>query len=124
MRRQEADARRENSRAAVNSAEKLLLVYDVAGRRIADGVAVDDEFDAAITLPAFRGVVGCHGLGLTEALCGDAGSGHALLGKEIADGIGAPLGELLVEFVGAYAVRVAFDLHRKAGMREENAGDF
>jgi len=33
----------------------------------ADGVAVDDEFDAAIALAAFGGVVGGYGLGFPEA---------------------------------------------------------
>ena len=36
----------------------------------ADGVAVDDEFDAAIALAAFGGVVGGYGLRLAEAARG------------------------------------------------------
>src|SRR4029077_15540360 len=48
----------------------------------------------------------------------------ALLGKEIADGIGAAFGELLIEVVAADAVGVAFDLEREAGMRKDDAGNF
>jgi hypothetical protein len=40
------------------------------GGGLADGVAVDDEFDAAIALAAFGGVVGCYGLGFAKAASG------------------------------------------------------
>ena len=46
---------------------------------------------------------------------------NSLLGEKIAHGIRAALGELLIEFIGAHAVRVAFDLQSEARMREQNA---
>src|SRR4029077_19516727 len=64
---------------------------------VADGVAVDDELDAAVALAAFGGVVGGDGLHFAEAAGSDGRTRDALLGKEIADGIGAAFGELLVE---------------------------
>src|SRR6267142_875948 len=70
----------------------------------ADGVAVDDEFDAAVALAAFRGVVRSDRLHFAEAAGGDGRGGHALLGEKIADGIGAALGELLIEIIAADAV--------------------
>src|SRR6267378_3017626 len=91
---------------------------------VADGVAVDDELDAAVALAAFGGVVGGDGLHFAEAAGGDGRTGDALLRKEIADGIGAAFGELLVEIVAADAVGVALDLERQAGMREDDAGNF
>jgi len=94
------------------------------GGGVADGVAVDDEFDAAIALAAFGGVVGSDGLRFAEAARGDGRTGDALLGEKIADGIGAALGELLIEIIATDAVGVAFDLEREAGMREDDAGNF
>src|SRR6266851_1112473 len=91
---------------------------------VADGVAVDDEFDAAVALGAFGGVVGSDGLHLAEAASGDRGASDALLSEKIADGIGAAFGELLIEIVAANAVGVAFDLESEAGMREDDAGNF
>src|SRR5260370_28619759 len=66
------------------------------GSRVADGVTVDDEFDAAVTLAAFGGVVRSHGLRLAEAVGGDGRRRYALFGEKITDGIGAAFGELLV----------------------------
>ena len=91
---------------------------------IADGVTVDDEFDAAVSLAAFGVVVGSDGLRFTEAAGGDGRGRDALLGEKIADGIGAAFGELLIEFVATDAVGVALDLEREAGMRENDAGNF
>src|SRR6266478_8983441 len=85
---------------------------------VADGVTVDDEFDAAVALAAFGGVIGGDGLVLAEAAGGNGRTGDALLGKKIADGIGAAFGELLIEIVAADAVGVTLDLEREAGMRE------
>src|SRR6266699_2417487 len=90
----------------------------------ADGVAVDDEFDAAVALAAFGGVVGSDRLRFAEAVGGDGRRRHALFGEKIADGAGAALGELLIEFVAADAIGVALDLEQEAGMREDNAGNF
>src|SRR5437016_3460985 len=73
---------------------------------------------------AFDGVVRSDRLRFAEAAGGDGGGRDALLGEKIADGIGAVVGELLIEFVAAHAVRVAFDLQREAGMREDNPGNF
>src|SRR5258708_5356272 len=92
--------------------------------RCADGVAVDDELDAAVALAAVGGVIRSDGLRLAEAAGGDRGGRDALLGEEIAHGIGAAFGELLIEFVAAYAVGVTFDLQSEAGMREDDAGNF
>ena len=90
----------------------------------ADGVAVDDKFYAAIALAAFGGVVGGYGLRFAEAAGGHRAACHALFGQEIADGVGAAFGELLVELVGADAVGVAFDLEREAFVGEKDAGNF
>src|SRR6266568_3156144 len=90
----------------------------------ADGVAVDDEFDAPIALAAFGGVVGGDRLRFAEAVSGDGRRRYALFGEEIADGAGAALGKLLIEFVAADAVGVALDLEQEAGMREDDAGNF
>ncbi|HEX9345011.1 MAG TPA: hypothetical protein VF900_03755, partial [Candidatus Acidoferrum sp.] len=76
------------------------------GGGVADGVAVDDELDAAVALAAFEGVIGSDGLGLAEAASGDGGGRDALLGEKIAHGIGAAFGELLIEIVAADAVGV------------------
>jgi hypothetical protein len=40
----------------------------IARSRVADGVTIDDQFDAAVALPALGCVVGSHGLRLTESL--------------------------------------------------------
>ena len=94
------------------------------GGSFADGVAVDYELDAAVALAAFGSVVRSDRLCFAEAVGGDGRSGHALLGKKIADGIGAAFGELLIEIVAANTVGVAFDLERETGMREDDAGNF
>ncbi len=91
---------------------------------VADGVTIDHQLDAAVALAAFGGVVRSDGLRFAEAAGGDGGGRDALLGEKIADGIGAVVGELLIEFVAADAVRVALDLQREAGMREDDAGNF
>src|SRR5258708_7960351 len=90
---------------------------------VADGVAVDDELDAAVALAAFGRVVGGDRLRLAEAVSGNGRRGDALLGEKVADGIGAALGKLLIEIVAANAVGVALDLERETGMREVAAGD-
>src|SRR5260370_21935627 len=104
-----------------------LLVRTVGGGGrggTADGVAGDDELDAPIALAAFGGVVGGDRLRFAEAVGGDGRRRHALFGKEIADGVRAALGKLLIEFVAADAIGVALDLEQEAGMREDNAGNF
>src|ERR1700676_874774 len=93
------------------------------GGGVADGVAVDDELDAAVALAAFGGVIGGDGLALAEAAGGDGGGRDALLGEKIADGVGAAFGELLIEIVAADAVGVALNLERKTGMRKDDAGN-
>src|SRR5713226_463575 len=90
----------------------------------ADGVTVDDELDAAVALAALRGVVRSDGLHFAEAAGGDGRRSHALFGEKIADGVGAALGELLIEIIAADAVGVAFDLKREARMGEHDAGNF
>src|SRR5207245_11206843 len=70
-------------------------------RGAADGVAIDDKFDAAVALAAFDGVIRSNGLCFAEAAGGDRGCGHAVLREEITNGIGAALGELLIEFIAA-----------------------
>src|SRR5690348_7055466 len=87
------------------------------GGAVADGVAVDDELDAAVALAAFGRVIGGDGLRLAEAARGDGRSGDAVLRKKITHRIGTALGELLIEFVGANAVGMAFNLEREAGVR-------
>ena len=75
-------------------------------------------------MAAFGGVVGGDGLHLAEAAGGDGRAGHAVFGEKIADRVGSAFGELLIEFIAANAVGVAFNLKRKAGMGENDAGDF
>jgi hypothetical protein len=82
------------------------------GRRLADGVAVDHKFDAAIALAAVGGIVRSDGLRFAEAVSGHGRGCHTLLGEEIADAVRAPFGELLVESIGAHAVGVPFNLKR------------
>src|SRR6266478_2962793 len=104
-----------------------LALRDWRGRgygSVADGVAVDDEFDAAIALAAFWRVIGGDRLRLAETVSSDGRRRYALLGEKVANGIGATLGELLIEIVAADAVGVAFDLESEAGMREDDAGNF
>src|SRR5437899_4755156 len=105
--------------------EKLLLCRRSGGGHggVADGVAVDLEFDAAVALAAFGRVVGGDRLRLAEAVSGNGRRRYALFGEKIANGIGAALGKLLIEFVAADAVGVALDLEREAGMREDDAGN-
>src|SRR6266436_7020526 len=87
-------------------------------------VAVDYEFDAAIALAAFGGVVGGHGLRLAESARGHCAGRHAFFREKIAHGIGAALRELLIKIVAADAVGVAFDLQREAFVGKENSRDF
>src|SRR5580704_9911389 len=108
-----------------NARERLRLRDRGGGRGgVADGVAVDDELDAAVALAALGGVIRGDGLHFAEAARGDIGAGHTLLGEKVADGVGAALGELLIEIIAANAVGVAFDLESEAGMGENNAGNF
>src|SRR5262249_53688570 len=95
----------------------------VPGGSGADGLAVDNQLDAAVALAALGRVVGSDGLRLTKALCGDRRSRHAFFGEEVTDGIGTALRKLLVELVGADAIRMPLDLQRQARMGEQNAGD-
>src|SRR5215472_3014939 len=90
----------------------------------ADRVAVDNEFNTPIALAAFRCVIRSDRLRLAETAGGDGRTGDALLGKKIAHGVGAALGELLIEFVAADTVRMTFDLKGQARMRQQDAGDF
>ena len=92
--------------------------------RSGDGIAVDDELDAAIALAAFRRVIGRNGLSFAEAAGGDGTGGDALVNEEITDHAGAAFAELLIEVVGANGIGVAFDLHLQTGMREHDAGNF
>src|SRR6266700_3233352 len=106
---------------------KTLLVRTGSGGSrggVADGVAVDHELDAAVALAAFGGLVGGDGLDFAEAAGGDGRRRYALFGEKFAHGTGAALGKLLIEFVAADAVGVAFDLKHEAGMRENDAGNF
>src|SRR5215831_17380557 len=76
-----------------SASETTLLL---AGRRLdADRFAGDDQFHAAVLLPAGGGVVTGHRVGLAESDGRDAGGGHALLHEVIADGGGALFGQLL-----------------------------
>src|SRR5258708_11102124 len=66
--------------------EALLLGRRGGGGRgrVADGVAVDDELDAAVALAAVGGVIRSDGLGLAEAPGGDKRSRDAMLGVGLA----------------------------------------
>jgi hypothetical protein len=113
------------ARVTRNGRVQLLLCRRSRGSYggVADGVAVDDELDAAVALAAFGGVVGSDRLRFAEASRGDGRSRNAVFGKKIADGIGAALRELLIKFIGADTVGVAFDLKRQAGVREDYTGN-
>jgi len=91
------------------------------GSRFSDRVAVDNQFDAAIALAALDSVIGGYRLCFTKATRSHCADGNAFFGKVVANGIRAALGELLIEIVGANAVRVAFDLQRQAFVGEEYA---
>src|SRR5260370_11913050 len=67
----------------------------------ADGVAVDDEFDAPVALAAFGGLVGGDRLRFAEAVGRDGRRRYTLFGEKIADGAGAALGNLPIEFFTA-----------------------
>src|SRR5437660_37900 len=74
-------------------------------------------------LSAFGSIVGRDGLRLAKAARRDSRQGNPLLRKKISDAVGAAFGELLVEIVRADAVRMAFNLKRESGMREQDAGN-
>ncbi len=100
-----------------------LLICDGVRCRgsVSDGGAVDDELDAAVALTAVGGVICGDGLRFSKTVRRDGRRRNSLLGEKIADGIRAALGELLIEFIGAHAVRVAFNLQSQASMRQQNA---
>jgi hypothetical protein len=102
-------------------AEELSIGSRARRSRISDGVAVHDELDAAISLAAFGGVIRRDGLRFSKAVRGDGRRGHSLLREKIAHGISAPLGKLLIEFIGAHAVRVAFDLQIQSGVSQNDS---
>lgn len=99
----------------------LLICDRVRRGRVSDGGAVYDQFDAAITLASVSGIIRRNRLRFSKAARGDRRSPNSLLCEKIADGIRAALGKLLVVFIGAHTVRVAFDLQSEARMREQNA---
>src|SRR5262245_16958553 len=94
----------------------LLRRRSGGGRGVADGVAVDDELDAAVALAAFGGFVRSHGLRFAKAARADAGGRDALIREKVAHGAGAAFGERLVEFVAADAVGMTFDLQSQPGV--------
>ena len=57
------------------------------GRRLADGVAVDHKFDAAIALTALGGIVRSDGLRFAEAVSGHGRGCNTLFGEKIADAV-------------------------------------
>src|SRR5215813_4050849 len=61
------------------------LAESLSGRcsGAADGFAIDDEFDAAIALAAFGGVVCCDWLRFAKAARSHRACGHPLFGEEI-----------------------------------------
>ena len=100
----------------------LLLSGDGA-EGYADGVTRYHELDAAILLTARGGVVRCDGIGFAHSGGGNVGGGDSLFGQEIAHGIGALLGELLIVVVGADAIGVAFQLELEARICQEDSRD-
>src|SRR5438270_12980680 len=87
-----------------------LRAGEVRSRRVcgaADGVAVDDEFDAAVALRAFGGVVGSDRLRFAEAAAGDGRAGPAWLGQKIRPEAGRAPGGRRVEFAPAARARWA-----------------
>src|SRR6056297_1162809 len=67
------------------------------------------ENHAAVGGAAFLGLVACDWLGLAQADGGKPGADDAGIIQVLLDGIGTPLGELLVVGLGAAAVGVSFD---------------
>jgi hypothetical protein len=91
------------------------------GRPGADRLTIHDQLNAAVLLSSFRSIVGSDRLGFAKPFRADCGSGDSLLNQKISDGIGAPLGKLLVEFVAADAIGVPFHLQGQTRVREQNA---
>jgi hypothetical protein len=86
----------------------------------ADGVAVDDEFDATVALAASG--VSLEATAVLAEAARDGRRSHALLArKSRTESRGAR--ELLIEIIAADTVGMAFDLKRQAGMRENDAGN-
>jgi len=67
------------------------------------------EDHAAVGGAAFFGLVACDWLGLAQADGGKPGANNAGFIQVVLDGVGTPLGELLVVGFGAAAVGVSFD---------------
>src|SRR5262249_563498 len=80
------------------------------GGRSADRIALDHQLDAAIPLAPLSCVIGSHRLAPAEAMSGDRGSRNALPPQEVANGVGAAIGKLLIELVSANAIGMPFDL--------------
>lgn len=92
-----------------------------SGGRVSDGVAIQDQLDAAVALAALRRVIGCDRLCFSKPPRGNRRYGYALFREKIAHGTGTLLGKLLVEFIAAHAVRMAFNLKVQAWMGKEDA---
>jgi hypothetical protein len=90
--------------------KNLLIGCRVRCGGVSDRGAVYDELHAAISLTTVGGVVRCNGLRFSKAARGDGRRGHSLFGEKIAHRIRSALGKLLIEFIGAHTVGVAFNL--------------
>src|SRR5260370_7203838 len=79
------------------------------GRRLADGVAVEHKFDAAIALAALGGIVRSDGLRFAEAVSGHGRGGNTLLCEEIPDAVRASFREVLVVGIVAQPPALPFN---------------
>src|ERR1700751_3281848 len=91
---------------------------------VADRVAGEYEFHAAVLGATFRGIVGRYWLSLAESVGFYSSGGNSLLHEIIANDSGTLLGEILVVFVAADAVGVSFDGEVQAGIGEHDAANF
>src|ERR1700722_2916430 len=103
----------------------MLLGRSSVGRGLldADGIAGDDEVDASVLRATARCGVIRDWFGFSVASGGDVGCLNSLSDEEVPDGVRPVLRELLVVFVAAYAVGVAFDLNLEAGVGLKDSGD-
>src|SRR5437762_3294606 len=90
---------------------------------LADGIAINYNFDAPIALTAFRRVVRRYGHRLAETLGARRRQRNALIAEKIAYRGRALLREPLIEIVAADAIGMPFDLQGELGVREQNSRD-
>src|SRR5262249_20646580 len=84
----------------------------------------DDDFYAAILLPAFGSAVIGYWHGLPESRGSDGAGIETLIDQVLPHGLRALLGKRLIEGIAADIVRVPFNLQIQPRMRQHDAGKF